>query len=57
MAVNFAEQAWLHAAHYNNAMDVYQTFLAKKAGKAAGDAKPAGNKASWFRYSLNFDFI
>ena len=30
MTLNFAEQAWLHAAHYNNAMDVYQTFLAKK---------------------------
>jgi len=41
MTLNFAEQAWLHAAHYNNAMDVYQTFLAKKNTKATGDAKPA----------------
>ena len=27
--INFAEQAWIHAAHYNNAMDNYQAFLAK----------------------------
>ena len=30
--VNFAEQAWIHAAHYNSAMDNYQAFLAKKNG-------------------------
>jgi len=46
MTLNFAEQAWLHAAHYNNAMDVYQTFLAKKNTKATGDAKPAAAAAA-----------
>lgn len=35
--INFAEQAWIHAAHYNNAMDNYQAFLAKN---RSGDAKP-----------------
>jgi len=39
--MNFVEQAWLHAAHYNNAMDVYQTHLAKKASQATGDAPKA----------------
>jgi len=36
--INFAEQAWIHAAHYNNAMDNYQAFLAKN---RSGDAAPA----------------
>ena len=27
--INFAEQAWINAAHYNNAMDNYQAYLAK----------------------------
>merc|ERR1711933_129853 len=35
--INFPEQAWIHAAHYNNAMDNYQAFLAKN---RSGDAKP-----------------
>ena len=35
--INFAEQAWINAAHYNNAMDNYQAYLAKN---QAGDAKP-----------------
>jgi len=39
--MNFVEQAWLNAAHYNNAMDVYQTYLASKASKATGDAPKA----------------
>jgi len=38
MTLNFVETAWLNAAHYNNAMDVYQTHLASKASKATGDA-------------------
>jgi len=41
MTMNFVEQAWLNAAHYNNAMDVYQTHLAKNASKATGDAPKA----------------
>merc|ERR1712106_823242 len=36
--INFAEQAWINAAHYNNAMDTYQAFLAKN---RSGDAAPA----------------
>jgi len=35
--INFAEQAWINAAHYNAAMDNYQAYLAKN---QAGDAKP-----------------
>jgi len=38
--INFAEQAWLNAAHYNNAMDVYQAHLAKQTTTGTGDAKP-----------------
>ena len=41
MTLNFVETAWLNAAHYNNAMDVYQTHLASKASKATGDAPKA----------------
>merc|ERR1711914_5493 len=41
MTLNFVETAWLNAAHYNNAMDVYQTHLAAKASKATGDAPKA----------------
>jgi len=41
MTLNFVETAWLNAAHYNNAMDVYQTYMAKKASQATGDAPPA----------------
>jgi len=40
--INFAEQAWIHAAHYNNAMDNYQAFLAKN---RSGDAKPIAQAA------------
>lgn len=52
--INFAEQAWINAAHYNNAMDTYQAFLAKNRSGAnlnslttvvqslfLGDAAPA----------------
>jgi len=38
--INFAEQAWLNAAHYNQAMDVYQAHLAKQTTTGTGDAKP-----------------
>jgi len=41
--INFAEQAWINAAHYNNAMDNYQAFLAKN---RSGDAKPIAQAAS-----------
>merc|ERR1712170_119619 len=40
--INFAEQAWINAAHYNNAMDNYQAFLAKN---RSGDAKPVAQAA------------
>jgi len=40
--INFAEQAWINAAHYNNAMDNYQVFLAKN---RSGDAKPVAQAA------------
>jgi len=44
--INFAEQAWIHAAHYNNAMDNYQAFLAKnRSGDAAAPAAIAPVKA------------
>jgi len=46
MTLNFVETAWLHAAHYNNAMDVYQTHLASKASKATGDAPKAAPAAA-----------
>jgi len=51
--VNFAEQAWIHAAHYNSAMDNYQAFLAKKNG--SGDAKvaPVQAKAAPVQASSN----
>ena len=45
MTLNFVETAWLNAAHYNNAMDVYQTHLASKASKATGDAPKAAAAA------------
>ena len=46
MTLNFVETAWLNAAHYNNAMDVYQTHLASKASKATGDAPKAAAAAA-----------
>jgi len=46
MTLNFVETAWLNAAHYNNAMDVYQTYMAKKASQATGDAPPAATPAA-----------
>ena len=46
MTLNFVETAWLNAAHYNNAMDVYQTHLASKASKATGDAPKAAPAAA-----------
>merc|ERR1712131_277027 len=46
MTLNFVETAWLNAAHYNNAMDVYQTHLASKASKATGDAPKAALAAA-----------
>jgi len=46
MTLNFVEQAWLHAAHYNNAMDVYQAHLAGKVAKAGGDAPKAAPAAA-----------
>jgi len=45
MTLNFVETAWLNAAHYNNAMDVYQTYMAKQASQATGDAPPAATSA------------
>ena len=39
--INFAEQAWINAAHYNNAMDNYQAYLAKN---QAGEEDAAAEK-------------